>query len=298
MTTEQKARAYDEALQRARELNSGKDVDVEAGTTTCEYIFPELKESENEKIRKELIAHFRNTRCVTEEGAKKIAKWVAWLEEQGEKKASYTTMVETGDGGINALVTRELPTEGCDDEQKHVDEAEPKFHIGDKIRIFRKGAANEEPMTITKIDGKGYWSGDLFLCNFTDADRLKLVEQKPADEDEPKFRPGDIVQYITDSTDRRRIEEIDTLCNMYHTDSSPIMFEVEDEWKVVVNAEDVEQESVDKVDFEKKELKKIESKKLDPDKVIAWLNDQACQGWIEDVEVDKFIAKFKKDFKL
>ena len=45
---------------------------------------------------------------------------------------------------------------------------------------------------------------------------------------EPKFKVGDIVQYITDSTDRRKIEEIDTLCNMYHTDSSPIMFEVED----------------------------------------------------------------------
>lgn len=76
----------------------------------------------------------------------------------------------------------------------------------------------------------------------------KQGEQKHADNVEPKFKVGDIVQYITDSTDRRKIEEIDTLCNMYHTDSSPIMFEIEDEWKVVVNAEDVEQESVDKVE--------------------------------------------------
>lgn len=68
----------------------------------------------------------------------------------------------------------------------------------------------------------------------------KQGEQKPVDKVEPKFHPGDIVQYITDSTDRRKIEEIDTFCNMYHTDSSPIMFEIEDEWKVVVNAEDVE----------------------------------------------------------
>ena len=115
----------------------------------------------------------------------------SWLEKQGVQKVSYTTLVKTGDGGINALVTRELPAEDCDDEQKPVDEAEPKFHIGDKIRIFRKGTANEEPMTITKIDGKGYWSGDLFLCNFTDADRLKLVERKPADKVEPKFKVGD-----------------------------------------------------------------------------------------------------------
>jgi hypothetical protein len=65
---------------------------------------------------------------------------------------------------------------------------------------------------------------------------------------EPKFKVGDIVQYITDSTDRRKIEEIDTLCNMYHTDSSPIMFEIEDEWKSVLNSENVEQNLSDKVE--------------------------------------------------
>ena len=37
---------------------------------------------------------------------------------------------------------------------------------------------------------------------------------------------------------------------------------------------------------------------LDSDKVIEWLNDQACQGWIEDVEVDIFVDKFKEDFGL
>jgi len=37
---------------------------------------------EDEKIRKELITHFRNTRCVTEEGGETIAKWIAWLEKQ------------------------------------------------------------------------------------------------------------------------------------------------------------------------------------------------------------------------
>ncbi len=37
---------------------------------------------------------------------------------------------------------------------------------------------------------------------------------------------------------------------------------------------------------------------LDPDKVIEWIDDQACQGWIEDVEVDIFVDKFKEDFGL
>ena len=83
MTTEEKAKRYDEALERARKcLDEKRD--------TCfvrpDVIFPELKESEDERIRKELITHFRNTKCVTEEGAKMIAKWIAWLEKQGKKK--------------------------------------------------------------------------------------------------------------------------------------------------------------------------------------------------------------------
>lgn len=53
--------------------------------TALETVFPELKEDEDEKIRKELITHCRNTRCVTEEGAERIAKWIAWLEKQGEQ---------------------------------------------------------------------------------------------------------------------------------------------------------------------------------------------------------------------
>jgi len=51
------------------------------------------------------------------------------IEKQGEQKVSYTTIVETGDGGINAFVTRELPTDGCDDEQKPTDKVEPKFKM-------------------------------------------------------------------------------------------------------------------------------------------------------------------------
>ena len=51
-------------------------------------------------------------------------------------------------------------------------------------------------------------------------------------------------------------------------------------------------------DAEKKELKKIESKTLDPDKVIEWINNQACLGFIEDIEVEKFVEQFKKDFGL
>lgn len=34
------------------------------------------------------------------------------------------------------------------------------------------------------------------------------------------------------------------------------------------------------------------------ERVCEWLNNQACLGWIENVEVNKFVEKFKKDFGL
>lgn len=60
-----------------------------------------------------------------------------------------------------------------------------KFRIGDEIKTD-----NEESLTITKIDEKGYWSKDLFICGFDDAAKWELVEQKPAwsKEDENLFR--------------------------------------------------------------------------------------------------------------
>lgn len=38
------------------------------------------------------------------------------------------------------------------------------------------------------------------------------------------------------------------------------------------------------------------AQKLIYSNVIEWLYDQACRGWIEDVEVEKFVDKFKKHF--
>ena len=83
MTQEEKARAYDKAFEEAKNIHRFSSNIAEI--KRMEQIFPELAESEDEKIRKELITHCRNIRCVTEEGAEGIAKWVAWLEKQGEQ---------------------------------------------------------------------------------------------------------------------------------------------------------------------------------------------------------------------
>ena len=56
MTTEEKARAYDEALKRADSLT-----EKYGGRDFAEYIFPELKESDDERIRKALYEFISDT---------------------------------------------------------------------------------------------------------------------------------------------------------------------------------------------------------------------------------------------
>ena len=87
LTIEEKAKAYDEALPRATNLH--KDA-IDMGDTLrakqCEIIFHELKESDNERIRKELIEHCKNQAkpyIDTGNECPQIQSWITWLEKQG-----------------------------------------------------------------------------------------------------------------------------------------------------------------------------------------------------------------------
>lgn len=77
MTTEEKARAYDEALER---VNSKWHYKNQPCFIDVAEIFPELKESEDEIIRKSIIAIINN--YVDNSNTFK-PKMLAWLEKQG-----------------------------------------------------------------------------------------------------------------------------------------------------------------------------------------------------------------------
>ena len=138
---------YKEALERAKAIyyqGSYKPDTAATISETLQNVFPELKESEDERIRKGLLYVIEHHPTLPTEEAE---EYIAWLEKKGEQK---TTIII------------------------------PKFRVGDEIKT-----SNEESLTITKIDEKGYWSEDLFICNFDDADKWELVEQKPwSEEDE------------------------------------------------------------------------------------------------------------------
>ena len=78
MTQEQKAKAYDEALERAKSFQENFGGDY-AG-----YIFPELKESEDEKIRRDILAYFNGKKEKDKQPV--LDLWIAYLEKQKEQK--------------------------------------------------------------------------------------------------------------------------------------------------------------------------------------------------------------------
>ena len=83
MTLEEKAKAYDELRVKAQELTEDGYIDKLALLD----LFPELKESEDERIRKALVTIFTlqvSDGIVEQEGITKTDVF-AWLEKQGEK---------------------------------------------------------------------------------------------------------------------------------------------------------------------------------------------------------------------
>ena len=82
-TIEEKAKAYDEALERAQKATrAGSDVAMDI----VQYIFPDLKESEDERIRKMCITAV-NIAASSDGGLlhSEASECLAWLEEQKDK---------------------------------------------------------------------------------------------------------------------------------------------------------------------------------------------------------------------
>lgn len=75
MTEKEKAKAYDEAIERAKKLY---------GNGIAEEIFTELKENDTERIRKNCI-HFLELQKQHHAVTFEIEECIDWLEKQGKK---------------------------------------------------------------------------------------------------------------------------------------------------------------------------------------------------------------------
>ena len=139
---------YKEALDRAKkEWLDNLDGAYKNYRERLEIIFPELKESENEKIKKEIIYFLSRNTFQFGEDIDKYKSWIAWLEKQGEqhspidinKMVDKFAHTEVNGYGIPSMIEVDAYHKGIEDtlkkqsEQKPVDKIEPKFKVGEWI---------------------------------------------------------------------------------------------------------------------------------------------------------------------
>lgn len=87
MTQEEKVKAYDEAIKKAESLYKASEP-MSGCNVIIETLFPELKESDNERIRKLLLYHFGN-KTKKEWNGMPVKDILAWLEKQGDANKEY-----------------------------------------------------------------------------------------------------------------------------------------------------------------------------------------------------------------
>lgn len=138
MTEKEKAEAYDKAIERVKKLY---------GNRITKEIFPELKEDDNERIRKNCI-HFLELQKQHHSTTFEIEECIDWLEKQGEQKPQGKSALEA------------IKEENVDNANK----IEPKFKVGDWIISSVLGTAHiigtndSNEFQLEYIDGKQKFS--------------------------------------------------------------------------------------------------------------------------------------------
>ena len=216
LSIEQKAKRYDEALEWMRSVYptmTGADKE-DAG-----HFFPELKESEDERIRGAIIDHLKDNN---------LTEWAAWLENQGDtnktiNRDEFAKGVLRG-AAINLITWIDynvvvgnmfLSNIECKDIEnalvngdwdkiyayiKKKFEKQGEHKPTDKIKIGKKYKCVASPRYTEFIKGEIYKPKDKFLCSLMNfcSDCFEPIEdgkQKPTDTVEPKFKVGDIVKH-------------------------------------------------------------------------------------------------------
>lgn len=96
---------YNESLERAKNVLNGKATDREPGTSISEYIFPVLKELEEEKIRKELVEYLKHY-SGGDNISIKFPKWIAWLEKQKPIIEDEPIVIDEGKAEMDYCFTK------------------------------------------------------------------------------------------------------------------------------------------------------------------------------------------------
>jgi hypothetical protein len=232
-------KAYKGALERARKMKSPYC------QAAVETIFPELCESKDERIRKEIISFITNTRNWFPKEETK-ASWIAWLEKQGNYDYKRVNL-SNFDARIREFsdMLEDKPKPYWDGWYEAMDyvlkNGNPFEKQGEKSEYNPYKATVESIAEMCKS-----YSTSTDLHDFYDNVRVKCKdameyektwnekqgEQKPADESEPKFKVGDWVVYEHNgnvyqihSIDNSDSNYIRYICKPHSNDDTPCIHE-------------------------------------------------------------------------
>ena len=150
-TIEEKAKAYDEALKKASDAYKDDDRHIKA---TLERIFPELKESEDEKIKKAIIEFFESEDDNATYSSIRKKDIISWLEKQGKEEYALKSFKDEDVCKFMQYIEKlakayelNLPNRSYDiyafakdllvwlekQNKNSTDKIEPKFKVGDWV---------------------------------------------------------------------------------------------------------------------------------------------------------------------
>lgn len=200
LSIEEKAKRYDEAIERAKKVLLDCTSEEQK---VVEYITPELKESEDEEIRKVLLGHF--SRYQKEEvflNNITMGDIVAWLEKQGEQKPnpySGTSFEYNGhtwgmcarDNGVEILIDGHIKGRVFTDDSN----AKEMFIKA----LERVEEQNNKGYKLTDCDKNSWWEDFKAYTSFIIKQKPTGVEEvnffddfrKTDSEAEPKFHEGE-----------------------------------------------------------------------------------------------------------
>ena len=178
MTTEEKAKAYDEALEKAR-----KRVVTEPQDHTdaiLKDIFPELRESEDKRTRKEIIEFLRSQ--IEDGNSVGWDRWIAYLEKQKEPENTSASVMAPSCWEVGQKEQNECPEfcsghcVGCKQKEQKPAQHLPKEKVFDIMRNLTALSYSER----IPINSDEYG----WIHKITEDVRSLLdypIEQKPAD---------------------------------------------------------------------------------------------------------------------
>ena len=215
MTEKEKAKAYDEALEKASAAHKDDDRHLKA---TLERIFPELKESEDERIKKAIIEFFESEDDNATYSLVRKKDIIAWLEKQGKEEYALKSFKDEDVHKFMQYIEKlakayefNLPNRSYDIYAFAKDLLIWLENQGEKASL----QTNERAWlylvsdVLTWKDGIGQYLDDprvqelaKRLCNeysqkLYNPSNTVNNEQKSADKIEPKFKVGDWVIFTT-----------------------------------------------------------------------------------------------------